>query len=158
MWRCYLHLWWYFAYKCLCICATICCYSPQTQHSKWWLWVGGHKVAFVEVLVVCVIQYLHACLCFCVFVSVFVHLFVITGHRQVVGSGTMAKPLAQGAASLETVTLPLLLLHLYMHCSPIWIYDMHLYIYMHFSPIQYEYMIYALIHIHYTGCPTKKFT
>ena len=66
----------------------------------------------------CVFQYLHACLCFCVFVSVFVHLFVITGHRQVVGSGTMAKPLAQGAASLETVTLPLLLLHLYMHCSP----------------------------------------
>ena len=40
----------------------------------------------------------------------------------------MAKPLAQGAASLETVTLPLLLLHLYMHCSP----------------IQYEYMIYTL--------------
>ena len=47
-------LWWYFSYKGLCICATICCYSPQTQHSKWWLWVGGHKVAFVEVFVVCV--------------------------------------------------------------------------------------------------------
>ena len=86
-----------------------------------WEGIRWHLLKYL----LCVFQYLHACLCFCVFVLVFVHLFVITGHRQVVGSGTMAKPLAQGAASLETVTLPLLLLHLYMHCSP----------------IQYEYMI-----------------
>ena len=131
MWRCYFHLWWYFSYTCLCICATICCYSPQTQHSKWWLWVGGHKVAFVEVFVVCVSVSSCVFVFLCVCVSI---CALICYHRPQTGgwewddgqtAGTRCRVSGNRHSSPPAAALIYALLS-----YPVWIYDISNYAYI----------------------------